>query len=146
MFETVSFIITGTAQGKGRARSTKSGITYTPQKTRNNEAFIKMLAVQAMSGRKPFTDCVKATITVYVSIPKSANKTKRAAMLEHTIRPMVKPDADNIQKSIFDACNEVVYLDDKQVVDIVFRKLYCEIPSTVVTFYGNTTGQEIELS
>lgn len=44
--------------------------------------------------------------------------------LADKIRPIVKPDCDNISKNILDALNGIAYPDDKQVVTLVIRKWY----------------------
>jgi Holliday junction resolvase RusA-like endonuclease len=41
---------------------------------------------------------------------------------------------DNVIKAIFDACNGVVYLDDKQVVKLSMMKRYGERDVTTVSF------------
>ena len=42
------------------------------------------------------------------------------------IRPTVKPDCDNLAKSILDSLNGLAYHDDKQVVELVVKKYYAE--------------------
>ena len=72
-------------------------------------------------------------ITAYYSIPKSTSKKKRALMERFQIRPMKKPDNDNIVKVVQDALNEVAFHDDVQVVDCQLRKFYSDNPRLVVT-------------
>lgn len=45
-------------------------------------------------------------------------------MLNNEIFPTVKPDTDNIAKSILDSLNKIAYLDDKQVVKLEVEKYY----------------------
>lgn len=54
-------------------------------------------------------------------------------MEQFKIRPMKKPDNDNIVKVVQDALNLVAYHDDVQVVDCQLRKFYSENPRVVVT-------------
>ena len=49
------------------------------------------------------------------------------------IRPMKKPDNDNIVKVVQDALNQIAYRDDVQIVDCQLRKFYSENPRVVVT-------------
>lgn len=71
-------------------------------------------------------------IIAYYEIPKSTSKKKKQEMLEDKIRPTIKPDTDNIAKSILDSLNGIAYKDDKQVVDLRVRKQYAEVPSVSV--------------
>jgi len=53
-------------------------------------------------------------------------------MLDNKIYPTIKPDTDNIAKSILDSLNGIAYKDDKQVVMLTVEKRYDEIPSVSV--------------
>lgn len=72
-------------------------------------------------------------ITAYYSIPKSASKKKAQAMRDRRIRPMKKPDFDNIGKIVCDALNDIAYHDDAQIVDAQVRKFFSDDPKAVVT-------------
>ena len=127
------FVVPGASKGKGRARSTASGHHYTPAQTRNAEAFVKMLAAQEMKGAAPETGAIDLRIIITVDVPKSFNKAKKAAALLGLLRPTVKPDVDNAVKLIGDALNGVVYVDDKQIVELTVRKNYGPVAYTRVT-------------
>ena len=45
---------------------------------------------------------------------------------------MKKPDLDNIAKCFLDGMNDIVYLDDKQVVNLHVTKVYAETPAVEV--------------
>jgi Holliday junction resolvase RusA-like endonuclease len=109
-----------------------SGIHYTPEKTRNYEAFVKMLAVEAMKGNKPIEGACTALISVYYPIPKSTSKKKALQMIDGKIYPTKKPDIDNIVKAIFDAMNGIVFIDDSQVVSLSVHKIYESQAETIV--------------
>lgn len=47
-------------------------------------------------------------------------------MLDDDIKCTKKPDVDNIQKIVLDALNNVAYLDDTQVVQVVAIKKWDE--------------------
>lgn len=52
------------------------------------------------------------------------------------IHAPVRPDIDNFQKSLFDGCTEVLWVDDAQIVESTSSKFYAaagEDPSTSVT-------------
>ena len=130
--QAVAFTIPGNPVGKGRARSTASGIHYTPDKTRNHEAFVKMIAKQAMFSNPPMKGACAVEIRVNVTIPKSTSNKKRDLMLRGFIRPTKRPDNDNIEKAINDAMNGIVFDDDVQIVDNHTTKWYSEFSETTV--------------
>ena len=66
-------------------------------------------------------------------IPKSASKKKAQLMRERKIRPMKKPDFDNIGKIVCDSLNDIAYHDDAQIVDAQVRKFFSDDPRVVVT-------------
>ena len=61
-------------------------------------------------------------------------------MMCHAIRPMKKPDNDNVVKIIQDALNLVAYHDDVQIVDCQLRKFYSDRPRVEVTIQGAWLG------
>ena len=133
----VKFTVLGEPAWKGRPRFRSVGPyvkTYTPEKTVSYENLVKLEYRRQCNDFK-FEDGVPLDlrITAYYSIPKSASKKKRALMEQFKIRPMKKPDNDNIVKVVQDALNLVAYHDDVQVVDCQLRKFYSENPRVVVT-------------
>ena len=72
-------------------------------------------------------------VIAYFRIPSSVSKKKAEMMRKHLIRPVVKPDFDNIGKIVCDALNGIAYYDDAQVVDAQVRKFYDDAPRVVVT-------------
>jgi Holliday junction resolvase RusA-like endonuclease len=137
----VAFVIPGEVVGKGRARSGvlmrggkpvmgKGGrpiITHhTPEKTVNYEALVKLAGQTAMAGKPPIEGAVFLAMRIYVVPPASWSNKKRAAALAGDIYPTTKPDVDNVEKAISDGLNEIVWVDDKQVVDVVKSKRYAE--------------------
>lgn len=132
----VHFQIPGKPTGKGRARATRSGHHYTPEKTRNAEAFVKCLAMEAMGDgqtwRPPCSAPVALSIDIAIMPPKSMPKRQRDEALCGRIRPAKKPDCDNIVKLISDALNGIVWVDDSQVVDLVVKKRYANDDVTTV--------------
>jgi Holliday junction resolvase RusA-like endonuclease len=121
----VTFIIEGEPQGKGRHRTTKTGHTYTPQKTLLYENWIKTCYL-SRAGEKMLQGPIKASIEAYYTIPKSKSKNVKAQMEKGIIRPVKKPDVDNIAKAVFDSLNGIAYKDDAQVVELSMSKYYAE--------------------
>ena len=122
------FKIPGKAQAKQRPRMGRSGIVYTPKETLVYENYVKMCYSDYANqfGWLPYENQVRAEIEVLVAVPKSDSKTKKKAKIEGMIRPAVKPDCDNLAKSILDSLNGLAYHDDKQVVELVVKKYYAE--------------------
>ena len=108
---------------KGRPRYA-NGHTYTPQRTREYEEAVRLIAQAAKI--RPMTGEVYMTIHFYLPIPKSWPEAKKRLARGEAIRPTVKPDLDNLAKAILDGCNGILYEDDKQIVDLKLRKFYGE--------------------
>ena len=122
------FKIPGKAQAKQRPRMGRSGIVYTPKETLVYENYVKMCYSDYANqfGWLPYENQVRAEIEVLVAVPKSDSKTKKKDKIEGMIRPTVKPDCDNLAKSILDSLNGLAYQDDKQVVELFVKKYYAE--------------------
>ncbi len=123
------FVIPGAAVGKGRPKFARRGnfvTAYTPEKTASYENLVKILASEAMQDHQIIEGPAKVAIWIWVTPPASWSQKKQRAALAHEILPTSKPDADNVLKGIFDAMNEIVWRDDKQVVELSVRKRYSE--------------------
>ena len=120
---------------KERPRATVVGghaRIYTPKTTEDYEKKIRSAWTKA-NGSDPLTGPVVVRIRLGMPIPKSTTKTNKALMLARKMRPVTKPDVDNLAKSILDAINGVAYKDDNQIVDLLARKYYAEVPTVKVT-------------
>jgi len=131
----VTFKVDADPVGKQRARYVKRGnfvSTYTPEKTRTYEALIKEAAKQAMGVSEPLETPVSLYLYIRVPIPASATKKRLKAISDGTEKPIKKPDASNILKSVEDGMNSVVYKDDSQIVNIHVTKVYSSVPGVDV--------------
>lgn len=131
----IAFVIPGTPVGKGRPKFARRGnfvTTYTPEKTASYENLVKLAAAEAMRGHAIIEGAVAVTIALYVTPPASWSKKKQRDALDGAIFPTSRPDVDNVVKGIFDACNAIVWRDDKQACDVTVQKRYSEIPRAVV--------------
>ena len=45
-------------------------------------------------------------------------------MVSGSILPTKKPDGDNVEKAVADALNKVAYLDDSQIIEAKWQKIY----------------------
>ncbi len=127
----INFIIQGKVQAKQRPRF-NGKFAYTPEKTVAYENWVKTCYLEKYRGQKPLEKPLKVKIIAYYEIPKSTSKKKQKQMLDCEIFPTVKPDTDNIAKSILDSLNKIAYLDDKQVVKLEVEKYYSQVPSVAV--------------
>lgn len=135
----VDFVIQGKAQAKQRPRfNTHTGRTYTPNKTINYENWVKICYLEKYKDKELMDKPLRVTIRAFFEIPKSTSKKKKQQMLDNAILPMVKPDTDNIAKSILDSLNGIAYKDDKQVAELIVYKFYNDTP------YVNVTIEEID--
>ena len=120
-------VVEGEVVPKGRARITRSGIAYTPKKTRDYENKLAFLAAEVMKDSPLLEGPLWVCVRVSVSIPESWSKKKRALALAGEIKPIGRPDLDNYIK-ILDALNGIVWKDDSQIVEISAFKYYGEKP------------------
>lgn len=125
----IAFVIPGTPIGKGRPKFARRGnftVAYTPEKTASYENLVKVKAEEAMQGQPLFEGAVSVEIALFVTPPASWSQKKQREALAGSIFPTSKPDVDNCLKGIMDACNEIVFKDDKQAVDVKVIKRYAD--------------------
>ena len=130
---TVCFTVFGKPQGKARPRFTRSGHTYTPDRTAEYEERVKLAYRQTGGGK--LSGFVSADILVVFTVPKSYTKAQKAAAFDMRYVPK-KPDCDNIAKIILDALNGIAYGDDAQVVKLRVEKRYGMTDHVTVTLEG----------
>ena len=131
----IAFVIPGVPVGKGRPKFARRGnfvTTYTPEKTASYENLVKVKAEEAMKGRPAIDGAVAVTIWLWVTPPASWSQKKQREALDGRIFPTSKPDIDNVLKGIMDACNEIVFKDDKQAVDVRVVKRYGQVARAAV--------------
>jgi len=127
----VTFKVDANPVGKQRARYVKRGNfvqAYTPEKTRTYETLIRESAKQAMGESEPLETPVSLYLYIRVPIPASATKKRLQAISDGIEKPIRKPDASNILKSVEDGMNSVIYKDDSQIVNIHVTKVYSSVP------------------
>lgn len=130
----IEFTINGECVPKARPRFSKFGHVYTTPKTRAYENIVKSTAID---NRVPcITTALRVELIIYKSIPKSFSKKKRELANEGKIYPVVKPDIDNYVKAVLDGLNDVLFVDDKQIVDFRAIKKYSDNPRVEVTAWS----------
>ena len=88
-----------------------------------------------MRGKPAFDGAVQINFGIFIEPPKSWSKKKRADALGGVIYPTTKPDWDNIVKGVQDACNGIVFVDDKQIINSAMTKRYAENARVEVRVY-----------
>jgi Holliday junction resolvase RusA-like endonuclease len=125
----VNFTVDGTPHGKGRPRFRRFGNfvqTYTDSKTKSYETLVKEAAKQAMGSSEPLEGPVRLDLIIRLPVPKSYSKKRSMDCLMSREWPTKKPDWDNVAKSVADAMNDIVFLDDTQIVIARVVKTYSE--------------------
>ena len=121
---------------KFRPAHTKNGkkfmMGYTPKKIVDHAVFIKELFAIKYPNFKPIEGAVVMNAYVYLPIPVSTSKKRRALMIEGKIFHIVRPDEDNIKKNIYDALEKLAYNNDSQIIRSSFSKMYSESPRTEI--------------
>jgi len=109
---------------KQRPRKGRNGSFYTPKKTIESEERIKWTIVRIVkdNDRFPIKGAVNLHIYFEMKKPKSARRDY----------PTVKPDIDNVLKTALDACNGVLFDDDKQIVKISAEQNYGPSDRTII--------------
>ena len=130
--KSIKFTVPGNPFGKQRPKFARMGTytkTYTPKKTTQHEKEVAECFLEVARGRRfKEKEPLDIRIIAYYPIPQSTSKKRRKEMLEHRIRPTVKPDLDNVAKLIYDALNGVAWYDDNAIVDTQVRKFYSDTP------------------
>ncbi|MCL2856185.1 MAG: RusA family crossover junction endodeoxyribonuclease [Oscillospiraceae bacterium] len=139
------FTVPGEPHGKGRPKFSTIGghvRARTPDKTVVYENLVRTMFQQAAHSRRfPDDAMLDLRVMAYYTIPASASKKRRAAMLAGEVRPTKKPDADNILKVVADSLNGIAYRDDAQIVDSQVRKFYSDRPRVEVIIQNAKEAQ-----
>lgn len=143
----LKFTIPGEPKGKGRPRFSQYGgrvWTRTPKETVMYENQVKLFYQNECGGQR-FDEGEELLMELYAyyGIPKSISKRKREEMEAHKIRPTKKPDLDNILKAVADSLNGIAYKDDSQIVTVVCRKYYSDVPRVEVVLKSIEGGEKI---
>ena len=131
----IMFTVYGHPVAKGRPRFSTRGkfpVAYTPEKTKNYESEVAMMAKAAMGASEPLEGALEAFIYVTFPVPASYSKKRTEACLNNTEKYIKKPDLTNVVKSIEDGMNGIVYRDDSQITSLHSTKVYGEVAKVEV--------------
>ena len=125
----IKLVIYGEPVAQGRPKFVRIGNhvhAYDPQKSKNYKQLVRYWVTQQLKkidGFKPLENALYVDLTFYMSIPSSWSKKKRIEADSGVIRPIKRPDADNLFKSL-DALNGLLWVDDSIITDLHIRKRY----------------------
>ena len=140
MTTSITFTIPGVPVAWARAR--RNGNRYfNDAKTADYAEAVRWAAQEEMGGEEVMEGPVAVRMSFGFPVPKSWSKKLKAAALNGIRTPAVKPDLDNLTKLILDAIQAdkkrapygVVFIDDKQVVEVFATKRYSTRPGVTVT-------------
>jgi len=136
----VTFTVDGDPVPKGRPRFARRGQfvqTYTDAKTIDYETHVAIKARQAIGASEPLQGALTVFLYLRYGVPASYSKKRKEACLAGLEYPK-KQDIDNVYKSITDAMQGIVFLNDSQIVEAHITKVYAE------TAGANVMVQECE--
>ena len=110
------------------------GHAYTPKETQQYERAIGAIIREKMTER--YTKWVFVRMDFQYVLPKSASKEQKR-MVE--IAPIIhnkRPDIDNLQKGLLDACLGILWDDDSIVWAIVAQKHYSTSDKIIIETEG----------
>ena len=102
--------------------------TYYPKKYTQFKK--EMLALTSELDVTPIENLVRVELVLNVKMPNSWSKKKKLEKINTYCDNNV--DLDNYQKAILDSLNGVLYLDDRQVVEIWAVKQWKDVPKITV--------------
>ena len=126
-----------TAKGRPKFRVIRGHVhAFTPAKTKDFEYRVREYYKGAAGGCK-FAKGVPISVSIEfgMPIPLSTSKKRTEEMIRGTIKHAIKPDLDNLTKSILDALNEVAWHDDAQIVELHINKRYVKTPNIYITIH-----------
>lgn len=121
------FNITPQAQARPRATRMGRGIRlYDPKKTADFKKELRALARGL--DVEPLRDALSVEIWFYREVQKSISKKEHVRRTTGHVRPIKKPDIDNLCKATLDSFNGILWKDDSQIVDLNLHKYYSDNP------------------
>lgn len=126
-------------------KSGKGGHMYDPLSTYKIE-MLKIITPKVKEYiQTPLDGYCYVEIERYFKMPKDFSKKKIKAGLDKVFRPILKKnDNDNVEKTIFDLFNNLIYHDDGQIIENTTRKYYNTEEKTVVKMKVYKNKMEIK--
>ncbi len=90
-----------------------------------------------------FSEAFSVEFEFYMQPPASLSTPQRNRLLWMRF-PIVKPDIDNLVKFYLDAANDILWPDDKKIIELKATKIYSEVPQTTIKVIGQNLMAENE--
>lgn len=117
----------------GAVRTTQRG-KWTNEAYQRYQTYKKVIWLEARKQiKKPLQGAVIIQVNSYHPIPTKFNKDKKNSARNGIVRPMTKPDVDNIAKGIMDSLNKLAWEDDNQVISLSANKYYSDDPRVEIS-------------
>lgn len=126
----ISYTIYLLPKATPRPRSGKNGIFYVKGAKDNKKFFQKYLIDQDID---LITTPCKFKCVSYFPIPNSMNNIEKIAAEMGLIRPISKPDWDNVGKAYCDMIQDLLIYDDSLIVEGISKKFYSIKPRIEIT-------------
>lgn len=141
----VVFNIEPVAQGRPRYSRRPFMHAYDPKPTKMFKNRLNGMATKYMAeqGMKPFDGPLLVDLIFYRSIQKSVSKKEHDRRENKAVLPTVKPDVDNYIKSVLDAFNGAIWVDDNLICDLHARKFYSDHPRIELTVKNIKESDEL---
>jgi Holliday junction resolvase RusA-like endonuclease len=122
LLEPVEFIVPIRAFGKQSVRHRAGEKSFIPDKTRDKMKVIAQEARLAMGWKRPHGGAFLAWITAELVPPETWPKWAREKAIANEFACVLKPDVDNVCKTVLDAVKDIVVADDKFATDATLSK------------------------
>lgn len=136
------FDVPGMPFAKQRARTLRTGRSYTPRETVVYENLVKTCFTSKYPGVVPSDKPFAVMICAVYPVPVSWSKKDKIKASEGCITPK-KHDWDNVGKIVCDALNDVAWIDDKQIFSGFVLKKYGDRPCVRVLIYEYDVDGEL---
>lgn len=101
------------AKPQPRPRFNRKGIAYEDAASKSYKSAVGFLAKMAMQGKPPIEKTCRVLIKFYRRYKVSSRR---------------YGDCDNLAKSVLDACNGILWLDDSQIISLTAEKYQSPTP------------------
>lgn len=104
-------------------------------KNKITSKWLVKIALQKIEASVPLHGYIVLSMVFYEPIPASTPKSKRAGMLDGSIRP-TRCDTTNLQKYYEDCLKNILFDDDRFVVKNISEKLYADKGKILITVFS----------
>lgn len=126
----ISYVIYLLPKATPRPRSGKNGIFYVQGAKDNRKLFMNFMKNQEFN---IITTPTKFYCNAYFPIPSSMNASEKICAELGFIRPISKPDWDNVAKTYCDMCKGFLIYDDNLIIEGISKKYYSVKPRIEIT-------------